>query len=57
MPKVVGYFGVVASMTALTRRQKDRKLMWHTELRALIIDERVQFGHSLPDRRLRRNLL
>lgn len=34
-PKVVGYFGVVASMKALSRRQKDRKLMRHTELREL----------------------
>ena len=36
MPKVVGYFGVVASMKALSRRQKDRKLMRHPELRELI---------------------
>lgn len=38
MPNVVGYFGVVASMKALSRRQKDRKLMRHPELRELIIE-------------------
>jgi IS30 family transposase len=43
MPKVVGYFGVVASMKALSRRQKDRKLMRHSELRELII-ERIKDG-------------
>ena len=43
MPKVVGYFGVVASMKALSRRQKDRKLMRHPELRELII-ERIKDG-------------
>jgi IS30 family transposase len=43
MPKVVGYFGVVASMKALSRRQKDRKLMRHAELRELII-ERIKDG-------------
>lgn len=43
MPKVVGYFGVVASMKALSRRQKDRKLMRHQALRELII-ERIKDG-------------
>lgn len=43
MPKVVGYFGVVASMKALSRRQKDRKLTRHTKLRELII-ERIKDG-------------
>jgi len=43
MPKVVGYFGVVASMKALSRRQKDRKLMRHQPLRDLII-ERIKDG-------------
>jgi len=43
MPKVVGYFGVVASMKALSRRQKDRKLMRHQALRDLII-ERIKDG-------------
>jgi IS30 family transposase len=43
MPKVVGYFGVVASMKALSRRQKDRKLMRHPALRELII-ERTKDG-------------
>ncbi|MFT5625469.1 MAG: IS30 family transposase [Lentimonas sp.] len=43
MPKVVGYFGVVASMKALSRRQKDRKLMRHLELRELVI-ERIKDG-------------
>jgi IS30 family transposase len=43
MPKVVGYFGVVASIKALSRRQKDRKLMRHSELRELII-ERIKDG-------------
>lgn len=43
MPDVVGYFGVVASMKALARRQKDRKLMRHPELRELII-ERIKDG-------------
>lgn len=43
MPKVVGCFGVVASMKALSRRQKDRKLMRHSELRELII-ERIKDG-------------
>ena len=43
MPKVVGYFGVVASMKALLRRQKDRKLMRHLELRELVI-ERIKDG-------------
>ncbi len=43
MPEVVGYFGVVASMKALARRQMDRKLMQHTELRELII-ERIKDG-------------
>ena len=43
LPDVVGYFGVVASMKALARRQKDRKLMRHPELRELII-ERIKDG-------------
>lgn len=43
MPKVVGYFGVVASMKALSRRQKDRKLIRYPALRALII-ERIKDG-------------
>ena len=43
MPKVVGYFGVVASMKALSRRQKDRKLMRHHALQELII-ERIKDG-------------
>lgn len=43
MPKVVGYFGVVASMKALSRRQKDHKLMRHLELRELVI-ERIKDG-------------
>ncbi len=43
MPKVVGYFGVVASMKALSRRQRDRKLMRHLELRELVI-ERIKDG-------------
>ncbi len=43
MPKVVGYFGVVASMKALSRRQKDRKLIRHPALRELII-ERIKDG-------------
>jgi IS30 family transposase len=43
MPKVVGNFGVVASMKALSRRQKDRKLMRHAELQKLII-ERIKDG-------------
>lgn len=38
MPIVVGYFGVIASMKALSRRQKGRQLMRHTELRELIIE-------------------
>ena len=46
MPKVVGYFGVVASMKALSRRQKDRKLMRHLELRELVI-ERIKDGWTL----------
>jgi IS30 family transposase len=45
MPKVVGYFGVVASMKALSHRQKYRKLMRHPELRELII-ERIKEGWS-----------
>ena len=48
MPKVVGYFGVVASMKALSRRQKDRKLMHHPELRELVI-ERIKDGWT-PER-------
>ena len=43
MPKVVGYFGVVASMKALSRRQKDRKLMRHPELLESIT-ERIKDG-------------
>ena len=43
MPKVVGYFGVVVSMKALSRRQQDRKLMRHSELRELVI-ERIKDG-------------
>lgn len=43
LPDVVGYFGVVASMKALARRQKDRKLMRHPELRELVI-ERIKDG-------------
>lgn len=43
LPDVVGYFCVVASMKALARRQKDRKLMRHPELRELIID-RIKDG-------------
>lgn len=43
MPKVVGYFGVVASMKALSRRQKDRKLIRYPTLRELII-ERIKDG-------------
>jgi IS30 family transposase len=43
MPKIVGYFGVVASMKALSRRQEDRKLMRHAALRELII-ERIKDG-------------
>lgn len=43
MPKVVGYFGVVASMKALSRRQKDRKLIRYPALRELII-ERIKDG-------------
>ena len=43
MPKVVGCFGVVVSMKALYRRQKDHKLMRHPELRELII-ERIKDG-------------
>ena len=43
MPKVVGYFCVVASMKALSRRQKDRKLMRHPGVRELII-ERIKDG-------------
>ena len=42
-PKVVGYFGVVASLKALSRRQKDRKLMRFPALRELII-ERIKDG-------------
>jgi hypothetical protein len=38
MPKVSGYFGVAASMKALSRLRKDHKLMQHPELRALIIE-------------------
>jgi IS30 family transposase len=36
-------FGVVASIKALSRRQKDRKLMRHLELRELVI-ERIKDG-------------
>lgn len=43
MQKVVGYFGVVASKNALSRLQKDRKLMRQAELRDLII-ERIKDG-------------
>ncbi|MEY8120697.1 transposase [Falsihalocynthiibacter sp. BN13B15] len=43
MPKVVGYFGVGASMKALSRRQKDRKLMRHPQLRESIF-ERIKDG-------------
>ena len=43
MPKVVGYFGIVASMKALSRRQKDRKLMRHPELLESIT-ERIKDG-------------
>jgi IS30 family transposase len=43
LPKVVGYFGIVASMRALSRRQKDRRLMRHPELQALIV-ERIKDG-------------
>lgn len=43
MPNVVGYFGAVASMMALSRRQKDRKLLRHPELQALVI-ERIKDG-------------
>ena len=53
MPKVVGYFGVVASMKALSRRQKDRKLMRHTALRELII-ERIKDGWT-PEQIARRS--
>jgi IS30 family transposase len=45
MLKVVGYFGVVASMRALSRRQKDCKLMRHSELRELIIGASRMAGH------------
>ena len=43
MPKVTGYFSVVASMKARSRRQKDRKLMRYPELRELIV-ERIKDG-------------
>ncbi|AHD03253.1 hypothetical protein [Leisingera methylohalidivorans] len=43
MAKVAGYVGGVASMKALSRRQKDRKLIRHPELRELII-ERIKYG-------------
>jgi IS30 family transposase len=43
MSKVWGYFGVVASISALSRRQKDHKLMRHPELRALNASKTV--GH------------
>ena len=38
LPKVVGYWGVVALMKALSRRHKDRKLMRRSELRDVIVD-------------------
>jgi len=43
MPKRGGYFGVVASMKAFARRQKDRKLKRYSELRVLTI-ERIKDG-------------
>tara|TARA_R110002072_G_scaffold70141_2_gene169724 strand:- start:529 stop:852 length:324 start_codon:yes stop_codon:yes gene_type:complete len=43
MSKAVGYFGVVASMEATSRRQKERILMPHQELRELI-SERIEDG-------------
>jgi IS30 family transposase len=46
MPKVVGHFGFVASMKALSRRQKDRKLMCHPELGESIA-ERIKDGWTL----------
>ena len=47
MPTVSGYFGVVASMMALSGLQKRRKLMRHVALRGLVI-ERIKDG-SAPE--------
>lgn len=43
MPKVVGYFGVVAQMKAASRRARERKLMRHRDLRERIV-ERIKAG-------------
>ncbi|WP_210529860.1 IS30 family transposase [Rubellimicrobium arenae] len=43
MPKVVGYFWMVAKMKATLRRAKERKLIRHAELQGQVID-RIKAG-------------
>lgn len=58
MSEVEGYFGGIASIKAFSRRQKDHKLMWHTELRELIIERmKEELRWSLPEHRRKRRPL